>query len=110
MRSVEIGLREFSRHVKTPIRKGKVEYLDWGKIIDKTSRRVNGLIALPNSKKKSVDLEFYSGILVELNYFKKFRNDTMHTRRRHTEHSAMDLYLRVRAFMQGLSGRVKEGR
>jgi hypothetical protein len=109
MRVTEIGLRELARHLKVPIKKGHLEYLEWNQIIEQIEKQISTKKALPRGKKKAGALEFYHGVLGEFNAFKDvWRNNVMHTRSHYNDHDATHAYVHVRGFMQRLATKVSE--
>ena len=110
MRATEIGLRAAGRRL-TPRSKSRIAYLEWGAIIKLMAKKVDAIThnGKPRSKKKINDLEFYNGIIGELDAFKDvWRNNVMHTRGHYSEHEAMGVFSHVRAFLQRLATRMSE--
>jgi hypothetical protein len=110
MRIVEIGLRKLAAHLKVPVKKSQLEYLEWNTIIGKIEKSIaDKKSALTRGKKKSELLEFYHGIMGEFNAFKDvWRNNVMHSRNFYNEAEAMAVYIRVQSFMQRLAAKISE--
>jgi len=96
--------------LKVSVAAGKpIEYATWGKIILALQTKIETIDKKKSSKtkKEQDDLDFYRLALNDCNIFKDFwRNDVMHTRGNYKESDALDVYDRVKEFMQGL---VKKG-
>ena len=110
MRIVEIGLRKLARHLKVPIKKSQLEYLEWNTIIEQIEKSIMAKkTTLPRGKRKSELLEFYHGMMGEFNAFKDvWRNNVMHSRNFYNETEAMAVYIRVQNFMQRLAAKISE--
>ena len=105
MRVVEYGLRALAEKLKVSAAAGKpIEYSTWGKIIPALQTKIETIEKKPNkTKKEQSDLDFFRLASHDCNIFKDFwRNDVMHTRGNYNESEALDVYDRVKEFMQGL--------
>jgi hypothetical protein len=104
---INIGLLALATHLKIKIK--AAEYQEWGNIIGKLTTKLEQVQQKPKGKKKQEELEFYSGLLGELNGFKDvYRNNVAHARRRYGETEAINLFNRVGDFMRRLASRVSE--
>ena len=107
MRVTEIGLRALAKHLRVKDR--VVEHATWGRIIGAMEIKKEELRKKSKSKKQNELLEFYSGILAELNGFKDvWRNNIMHTQKSYDIPEAQKVLMRVQDFVQRLAGRIKE--
>jgi hypothetical protein len=99
--------------MKVPIKKGSLEYGEWGRIIEKIEDEIedrgNSLRNKPRGKPRSDALMFNSGIMGEFNAFKDvWRNAVMHSHGRYNHEEALGVFRRVEYFMKRLAERVKE--
>jgi hypothetical protein len=110
MRVVEYGLRALAAKLRVPVAAGKpIKYATWGAIISALQIKIETIDKKKTSKTKREkdDLDFYRLALNDCNIFKDFwRNDVMHTRGNYDEGEALEVYGRVKEFIQGL---VKKG-
>jgi hypothetical protein len=113
MRVAEAGLRALAkeRHVKLPKNK-LVDWATWGEIINALEGKAKLVRQSKAGPRKDAELEFYSGVLADLNGFKdEYRNLVMHSREHYDEFQAARALSRVHDFMARLakSPRIKRG-
>ncbi|HWY75027.1 MAG TPA: hypothetical protein VN281_05390 [Verrucomicrobiae bacterium] len=109
MRTVELGLRAFARHLPVKVKKKPLEYSEWGPIIKEIEKKIEPKIPKKRGPKQTEAYEFYHGIMGEFNAFKDvWRNSVMHTRRSYNASEAVGVFQHVRNFMQRLSTRISE--
>jgi hypothetical protein len=112
MRSVEIGLRAMAHDLNVRIKNKQLEYLQWQVILDQIDKKISERISKlkPGTEKKAAALEFYNGAMGQFEGFKdEFRNNVMHSRSHYDEYRAWSVFMSVKAFMQKLAMRLKEG-
>jgi len=83
-----------------------LEYEGWNTVINQIYKKVKDLTesAQGTKKEKAKKREFYSGIMGEFSGFKdEWRNSIMHTRGKHNEDEARNVYKRVSDFMYRLA-------
>jgi hypothetical protein len=106
MRVVEYGLRALANHLQIPVSGDELEYEGWNTVINQIYKKVKDLTesAQGTKKEKAKKREFYSGIMGEFSGFKdEWRNSIMHTRGKHNEDEARNVYKRVSDFMYRLA-------
>jgi hypothetical protein len=109
MRVVEYGLRALAAKLRVPVAAGKrIKYATWSTIISALQTRIETIDKTTGkTKREKCDSNYYRLALNDCNIFKDFwRNDVMHTRGNYDEGEALEVYGRVKEFIQGL---VKKG-
>lgn len=102
MRVVETGLHELARNVKVKIPKTPLDYAGWKAVVTVIDVKLSAKIPKARGSKQSVALKFKHDLLADFKAFEVLRNDIMHGRSHHNEQEAIDLFNRVRDFMQRL--------
>lgn len=109
MRVLEFGLRALARHLKVKKVKSNIplEHGTWEELIRAIEGKNAQLMARPRGFKRQNELDFYSGLLIEMRTFKDYwRNAVMHTRASYDKRQALDAFEHVRNFMQRLATKV----
>jgi hypothetical protein len=114
MRAVESAMRVLVVHLGIKIKNKAVKEAGWDeliKLIDKKLKERREKYAKSKRKKRSEwsDLKFYGVAADELSVFKEnWRDKVMHTWDNYNEHEAMNVFIRVKGFMQKLATKVSE--
>lgn len=109
MRVAEIGLRALARHLRVTIPRLPLEYAEWGQIIQRINDKIALRIPKSRGRRKSEALQYYHGLLGELDAFKDvWRNNVMHTRESYDQDLAVKVYGHVNEFMNRLAAKVRE--
>lgn len=110
MRVAERGLRALARERRVTLKSGRLlEYAEWEIILRETGKQRDALMNKPPSPKRDAAVEFYSGMLLELQGFKDvYRNNVNHSRESYDALQAESVLNHVYAFMKRLSSRLTE--
>jgi hypothetical protein len=114
MRAVEAAMRVLVVHLEIKLKNKALKETGWDeliKLIDKKLKERREKYDNSKRKKRSEwsDLKFYGVIADELNVFKEnWRDKVMHTWDAYNELEAMNVFVRVRGFMQKLATKVTE--
>ena len=106
MRIVEFGLRQLARELKVKISKTPLDYAGWQKVVNAIDEKLSAKMPKARGPKQSAALKFKHDMLADFKAFEVIRNEIMHGRSRFNEAEAIDLFNRVREFMQRLASRI----
>lgn len=131
MRVAETGMRALAKHLRAKVEKRQwakkeencpkckfvihaavpakakrlpLDYAMWEEVIKALEYKIEAVQNSPKGKKRTIQYEFYHGLIIELNAFKDlWRNEVSHCRRKFGELEAMQIYPHVKYFMQRLA-------
>lgn len=113
MRVAERGMHALANHLlpNQNIKPYPLEFSDWHKVVDAIEAALDSGVTksvnLTPGATKDRELEFYRGLVADLNYFKDaFRNPVSHLRGNHDFISAQAVLGKVKEFMVRLSDKV----
>jgi regulator of sirC expression with transglutaminase-like and TPR domain len=87
-----------------------LELATWEQIIQELEDAETAIKGFPQTLAREEQFQFYHHALMQYRAFKNiFRNSVMHTRDSYDRDQAVSAVNTVRAFMQGLSTKIKEG-
>jgi hypothetical protein len=109
MRVVEAGLRALARKERVKVKRGPLNYAEWGTIISAIELKLKGKTPKLPGQRRAEALEFTNGVLGEFNGFKDvWRNHVSHSRKSYDSKDGLQVYFKVSDFMKRLSSRVHE--
>jgi len=115
MRAAEVGLWELGRDRQIPLAvSNKIEFSEWGKIIEELEDAVKAIQQWPNSSSKEEAHKFYNHAVVEIRAFNDgWRRHAAHARPnmpRMEDAEALALWGHVNTFLTTLAGKISEGK
>lgn len=104
MRAAEFGMRAIARERKVHIKRTALEYADWERVLSELDKKADEVANWRGrGPAKAKALEFYRGAIRQLDWLKdEWRNPTMHARKRYSHLQAVDVFSKVKDFMQRL--------
>jgi hypothetical protein len=104
MRALEVGIRCLGKEFGVP-----TENASWGNILDSIGKKVRAMDSVSHGSDWKEAQQFYSEAVAHFYVLKDaWRNYAMHLHERYDEERATEIYNSVRAFMRGLSKKLKE--
>jgi hypothetical protein len=105
MRAVEMALHKWANQLGA-VQKVPVTEANWQEIIDGAHKALKEIEALPRSKERASDLEYFGETTAQFSSFKNaWRNHVAHGRQCYDEKRANEVMEAVRAFMGRLASR-----
>jgi hypothetical protein len=115
MRAAEVALWELGKDRQIPVaQSGKIEFTEWGIIIDQLETALMAIRQWPNSAAKEDAHRFYNRAVVEIRSFNDgIRRHLAHVRKQQIpieENEALANWGHVSRFMRTLSEKIAEGK
>lgn len=108
MRAVELGLRSVGKSFGIEYEK-PIELMDWADILNPIQRKIKALENTQATIERDSDLEFYSHVAAQFQYFKQgWRHRTMHARADYSAVQAKIVLEHAISFFEILSTRLSE--
>lgn len=136
MRAAEIGMRTLAKHLGAKVKKTQkakkeercpqckaviraaiaakskilpLDYAMWEEVLSALEKKIESIQNSPKGRRRTIQYEFYHGLIIELNAFKDlWRNEVSHCRGRFGEPEAMQVYPHVKNFMQTLASKISK--
>jgi hypothetical protein len=103
MRVAELGVRRLAADLNVPM-PVQIEFSTWGEVLRAIETELGKLKSQKRDAGREEQLQFYSGLLVEIKAFQYlWRDPVSHVRAVYDEHQALSAFKHIRGFMQRLA-------